>query len=57
MRSADSSELIDEFNEELENYTLLKTLGKGNFGKVKLGIHKLTSQKVAIKILEKELIF
>ena len=30
-----------------------KTIGEGTFGKVKLGIHKLTSEKVAIKILEK----
>ena len=30
-----------------------KTLGKGTFSKVKLGIHKVTNQKVAIKILEK----
>lgn len=30
-----------------------KTLGKGTFGKVKVGIHTLTGEKVAIKILEK----
>lgn len=31
-----------------------KTLGEGTFGKVKVGIHKITNEKVAIKILEKE---
>ena len=31
-----------------------KTLGKGTFGKVKLGIHVPTGEKVAIKILEKD---
>lgn len=31
-----------------------KTLGKGTFGKVKLGIHILSGEKVAIKILEKD---
>lgn len=31
-----------------------KTLGKGTFGKVKLGIHVLSGEKVAIKILEKD---
>lgn len=31
-----------------------KTLGQGTFGKVKLAIHEVTEQKVAIKILEKE---
>ena len=30
-----------------------KTLGEGTFGKVKLGTHVLTGEKVAIKILEK----
>lgn len=30
-----------------------KNLGEGTFGKVKLGIHTLTQEKVAIKILEK----
>lgn len=32
----------DVHDDELEGYTFLKTLGKGNFGKVKLGIHVLT---------------
>lgn len=31
-----------------------KTIGEGTFGKVKLGTHTLTGEKVAIKILEKE---
>jgi len=35
------------------SYHIGKTLGKGSFGKVKLGIHKLTGQKVAIKIVDK----
>ncbi len=29
-------------------------MGQGTFGKVKLAIHELTQQKVAIKILEKK---
>lgn len=29
-------------------------MGKGTFGKVKLGIHAVSGEKVAIKILEKE---
>ena len=36
------------------DYIVKKTLGKGTFSKVKLGIHKVTNQKVAIKILEKD---
>ena len=31
-----------------------KTIGEGTFGKVKLGHHILTGEKVAVKILEKE---
>lgn len=38
----------------LENYQIAKKIGKGTFGKVKLGIHKPTWQKVAIKVLKKE---
>lgn len=35
------------------DYTLLKSIGKGTFGKVKLGLHQPTNEKVAVKILEK----
>lgn len=35
-------------------YVIGKTLGEGTFGKVKLGNHTLTGEKVAIKILEKD---
>ncbi|KAK9709062.1 hypothetical protein K7432_009277 [Basidiobolus ranarum] len=35
------------------NYDLLETIGKGAYGKVKLGMHRLTGQKVAIKIVDK----
>jgi serine/threonine protein kinase len=43
-----------EKNEEkeeiiLDNYILGKTIGEGTFGKVKLGIHKLTEEKVNYK--------
>jgi 5'-AMP-activated protein kinase, catalytic alpha subunit len=34
-------------------YKIGKTLGIGAFGKVKLGIHVITGQKVAVKILSK----
>uniref|UniRef100_A0A673MXR5 MAP/microtubule affinity-regulating kinase 3 n=1 Tax=Sinocyclocheilus rhinocerous TaxID=307959 RepID=A0A673MXR5_9TELE len=35
------------------NYRLLKTIGKGNFAKVKLARHTLTGKEVAIKIIDK----
>jgi len=31
-----------------------RSLGQGTFGKVRLGTHVLTGEKVAIKILEKD---
>lgn len=36
------------------NYHVGKTIGSGTFGKVREGIHQLTQEKVAIKILEKD---
>ncbi|KAG2223640.1 hypothetical protein INT45_009999, partial [Circinella minor] len=35
-------------------YLLLHTLGEGEFGKVKLGIHIESSQEVAIKLIKKD---
>eukprot|EP00931_Biecheleriopsis_adriatica_P060680 TRINITY_DN36455_c0_g1_i1.p1 TRINITY_DN36455_c0_g1~~TRINITY_DN36455_c0_g1_i1.p1 ORF type:complete len:939 (-),score=159.64 TRINITY_DN36455_c0_g1_i1:78-2894(-) len=36
------------------HYMLGTTIGQGTFGKVKLGEHVLTGEKVAVKVLEKE---
>jgi 5'-AMP-activated protein kinase catalytic alpha subunit len=41
-------------SKKIGNYTIMKTIGEGTFGKVKLGIHIPTQEKVAIKILEKK---
>lgn len=45
------------FNHEkarkLGKYLLGDTIGSGSFGKVKIGLHVGTQQKVAIKVLEK----
>ncbi|KAJ1533643.1 MAP microtubule affinity-regulating kinase 1, partial [Nowakowskiella sp. JEL0078] len=41
-------------HKHLGNYELLKTIGEGSFAKVKLAIHRLTNQKVAVKIIDKE---
>lgn len=39
----------------LEYYKFVKLIGKGAFGKVTLGIHKLTGKQVAIKTVDKSL--
>ncbi|XP_042242818.1 serine/threonine-protein kinase MARK2-like isoform X15 [Homarus americanus] len=39
--------------EEIGKYRLLKTIGKGNFAKVKLAKHVPTGKEVAIKIIDK----
>ena len=38
----------------MDQYTVLKTLGEGSFGKVKLAIHKSSGQKVALKIISRK---
>jgi serine/threonine protein kinase len=37
----------------LDFYKFIKVLGKGAFGKITLGVHKLTGKKVAIKSIDK----
>lgn len=37
-----------------KTYKIIKDLGKGTFGQVKLAIHNISKEKVAIKILEKD---
>lgn len=39
--------------QSLGHFILGKTLGEGTFGKVRLGTHILTGEKVAVKVLEK----
>ncbi|XP_052416072.1 serine/threonine-protein kinase MARK2 isoform X11 [Carassius gibelio] len=51
-RSRNVAPTVDE-NPHIGNYRLLKTIGKGNFAKVKLARHVLTSKEVAVKIIDK----
>ena len=47
-----SEKSIKEYQEkQIGNYFLEKEIGSGGFAKVYLGIHILTNEKVAIKIL------
>ncbi|WFD36920.1 hypothetical protein MCUN1_003812 [Malassezia cuniculi] len=36
------------------NYLLLQTLGEGEFGKVKLGVHRAWGEEVAIKLIKRD---
>lgn len=42
--------MMDDLDEQ---YILLETIGSGGFAKVKLGLHILTGEKVAVKIMDK----
>ena len=42
--------------EHIGKYKLLKTIGKGNFAKVKLAKHVPTGKEVAIKIIDKTML-
>jgi serine/threonine protein kinase len=39
----------------LGEYSIVKTIGQGAFSKVKLAIHRESNKKVAIKIVDKEI--
>ena len=53
--SQKEKEILENKKTEVKigNYLIKKTLGKGTFGKVKLGIYIPKNKKVAVKILEK----
>jgi len=41
------SQPVKEYN--IKNYKINKTIGKGTFGKVKIGVHVPTGEKVSYK--------
>ncbi len=47
-------ERIRPTDSRLDQYTIVRTLGEGSFGKVKLAIHKSTKQNVALKIISRK---
>lgn len=40
--------------QRIGEYNILKTLGEGSFGKVKLAVHRSTGQRVALKIISRK---
>ncbi|XP_041447174.1 microtubule affinity regulating kinase 2 S homeolog isoform X6 [Xenopus laevis] len=53
LRSRTSIAATADEQPHIGNYRLLKTIGKGNFAKVKLARHVLTGKEVAVKIIDK----
>jgi Neu-associated kinase len=51
-----TKEIIARFphNKRVGHYLLGRKLGEGSFAKVKEGLHTLTGQKVAIKVIDKK---
>ncbi|XP_056137058.1 serine/threonine-protein kinase MARK1 isoform X2 [Lampris incognitus] len=52
-RCRNSVASITDEQPHVGNYRLLKTIGKGNFAKVKLARHTLIGREVAVKIIDK----
>jgi len=46
--------VVVETKDRIKNYQIGKVIGEGTFGKVRMGLHIPTDEKVAIKILEKK---
>ncbi|KAJ3205324.1 Map microtubule affinity-regulating kinase [Entophlyctis luteolus] len=44
----------EEKHKHIGNYEILKTVGEGSFAKVKVAVHRITKQKVALKIIDKD---
>lgn len=53
-RWLDALRKVTGYSSLTDKYSLIETLGKGRFGVVKLAVNKLTSQQVAIKLLDKK---
>lgn len=46
----------EHITKQTQRFLLMRTLGKGSFGKVKLGLHTPSGEYVAVKILEKSML-
>lgn len=54
IKEPESKKRINIKRKIIGHYLIEKSIGEGTFGKVKLGTHTLTGEKVGIKILEKD---
>lgn len=48
-----AEQVKERTNGRLGQYTIVRTLGEGSFGKVKLAVHQVSGQKVALKIISR----
>ena len=48
-----TDQALQRTTQRLGQYTVVKTLGEGSFGKVKLAVHRVSGQKVALKIISR----
>lgn len=49
-----NNEALQRVSQRLGQYQVVKTLGEGSFGKVKLAVHQVSGQKVALKIINRK---
>lgn len=54
--NANSASQHNLFNKKLDDYTLIKEIGKGAYSVVKLALHKPSKKKVAIKFYDKKVL-
>ncbi|GAP89511.2 putative CAMK CAMKL AMPK protein kinase [Rosellinia necatrix] len=53
-RSSQPSREKSKVDQRIGAYNVIKTLGEGSFGKVKLAVHRSTGQQVALKIIARK---
>jgi carbon catabolite-derepressing protein kinase len=53
-RSAEQPAPQKKAEQRIGAYHIIRTLGEGSFGKVKLAVHRVTNQQVALKIIARK---
>jgi carbon catabolite-derepressing protein kinase len=53
-RQPERQHMMGRTNNRLGQYNIVKTLGEGSFGKVKLATHQVSGQQVALKIINRK---
>ncbi len=53
-RTSQQAREKSKVDQRIGAYNVIKTLGEGSFGKVKLAVHRSTNQQVALKIIARK---